>query len=444
MTVVTAASSAARRPQTFACTPMERLFAFMNDEFEGEGLGTVIGRCDQVLSADRIEPALHRLQERHAKLRVSLRGSGRNYCFELRDECPPISWDLHEVKITDDWRRHVLAWQPGPFRPEACPLVRFRFLTQAESRQTLILASGHHAIGDAYSLWNVYLDLLRAYHNPEQPMPPVEDGFNAWPQGPALKRAAVWTAVKRLVNRKIIDRLCGVRLLTRDGTPPGGLAHLSWDRGGNRTLAQACRKQSVSMFAALAAAILQTLARREQSPGGYLSCSIPASIRDQLNPPKGPNVMGAFVSGFRCRLRLPATQEPFWDLARRFQRRFDAVKRSDNPLATLKALEFVPLSKRGMQGHINALTLNNFGRLTDYDPSGRPRLIDFTGFGQARRSGSVLSLVTASVNGGLSVSLRSECLSQETIDSLMSRFEAALLTAIEASESRAELELCPI
>lgn len=444
MTELTSSVAFVDGRQVWPCTPMERLFAFMNDEFDGEGIGTVIGRCDQILSADRIAPALNRIQQRHAKLRASLRGSGMNYHFEVHDQCSPIPWDM--VTLTDPaaWRQQVLAWQPGPFAAGECPLVRFRFLTDENAGQTWMLASGHHAIGDAFSLWNVYLDLLRAYHRPDQELPPVDGGFNAWPRQRTLWRAAAWTALKRVVNRKIIDPVCGVKLLSKDGMPPGGLAHTNWDRSGNRTLAHACRKESVSMFAALAAAILRCLAQQENSHGGYLSCSIPVSIRDQLDPPQKIDVMGPFVSGFRCRVQLPAVQESFWHLARRFQQQFDRVRKTDNPIATLKALEFVPLSKAGMQGHINALTLNNFGRLTDYDESGRPRLVDFTGFGQARHSGSVLSLVTASVNGGLSVSLRSECMSQDTIDQLMHRFEAELQHAVEATLPREELQLCHV
>lgn len=444
MTTFTATPNPASGRQSFRCTPMERLFAFMNDEFDGEGLGTVIGRCDQVLIQDRIGPALDRLQQRHAKLRVSLHGCGMNYRFELHDHCPPIPWEMATLTVGDDWQRQALAWKPGPFVAGECPLVRFRFLTDAASGQTWILASGHHSLGDAFSLWKIYLDFLRAYHQPDRELPPAGDGFNAWPRGHGLLPAAVWTALKRVINRKIIDRWCGVTLLTKDGKPPGGLAHLNWDRSGNRTLAHACRKESVSMFAALAAAILRSIAEHESNHGGYLSCSIPVSIRDQLDPPQKLDVMGPFVSGFRCRLRLPAAQESFWGVARQFQQQFDRVRKTDNPIATLKALEFVPLSKSGMQGHINALTLNNFGRLTDYDESGRPLLADFTGFGQARRSGSVLSLVTASVNGGLSVSLRSECMAQETVDKLMRQFEGELQHAIEATLPREELELCHV
>jgi hypothetical protein len=415
----------------FPCTPSERLLSLVHDGMEGEGMITAVAECDRYIPAEGLEAALGKLQRRHPKLRCAIVSDAPGTPhFQVHDECAAIPWTWEETDDADGLRNLVLHRRPGPFTTTAAPIARFFFLAQRGQDRTWIVCWIHHAIADALTMWQLYSELLEFIAHPERPAGEVAaDGFDRIPPHRPTAADALWL-FGRLGNRLIVDRLLRTALPPAEVPPPGGIAHLHLNVEQTSQLADNCRREDLSVFFALGAAAMRALADHYGWQGRLVGCQSPINLRDRVLRDNERDAMGLFVGGVRLRVRLPSRGDSIWSAARRYRDAWMREAGRNDPLLSIQRLGRAPFSPRMLGGRTGALAINNLGRLTQSSTEGTPQLIDFFCLGQARYSGAAINVHSAAVNGRLNLTLRSECLSQTTLDGLLDHMRRSLESAL--------------
>ena len=198
-------------------------------------------------------------------------------------------------------------------------------------------------------------------------------------------------------------------------------------------LVKRCRDERTTVFAALGAAVVAALSRQFGWNGRRSVCQVPINARPLMQPPVGPEVMGAYISGSRFFVK-PSRSNNFWERARKFHRQFNwsirHLKRFDlhHLLSSLPArVRPKKLGKRTA-----AFALNNYGRMPSIVEQNGPRLIEYSAFGKQHISGTPLTILAVTLGDELNVTVRAERLSDATVSQLCDAMQRELRQAIGA------------
>ncbi|MFO0917500.1 MAG: condensation domain-containing protein [Planctomycetaceae bacterium] len=410
-------------------TVIERLLHSVYQVHQGDGLPVFAVRCSGPWEAERFRRALDAVQARHPLLRSRIVESKRYWPkFQLVNDAPPIPLEIGDDASAGDWKHVALEQARRTFDVGCAPLCRMAVLPSAEADGFDLIAAFHHSIIDAISV----LALLREIftHMAGEPIAesPCHDELVFRP----MKATTIWQRLR------LISRLLWVQgrqlvqpsmLMTPDRNQPQGCVRIVWPKELTTNLVRRCRKEKTTVFGALAALAMRTLAEREDWEQVSLQLQVPFDIRQEYATPVDRQTLGCFVGIMDFWHDHPLGRD-FWHLARRCRRDVEFEKNWRMPNCWDSLMSVIPFSPAFFKPFRKmSIGVNNLGRCEEIG-IGPWRLEEFSWFGRAQSLGASLYLNTATINGRLNLTLQGAEASQETLqeigDKLTSEMEFIL------------------
>ena len=411
------------------CTPSERLLALVNELQQGEGTITSGVRCRGLLAASKIRGALNRLQARHPKLRSRIEYDAQQWpSFVEMDPVVPISCEVREVADTSAAEQALLGEWTERFPADASPPVKLLVLHCPDENCTDIVGWFHHSSFYAAAVWTFFQELLEAYADPSALNEPAQGGFEVEPVGPpGVFRDLFWYA-KLLWFRIVMGRLYPP--VSFKGRPVGEIQYVR-DRlsaAWTQRLVAACRREKVSVSAALSAAACMVFARKFSWQGKLIAMPTARDVRADLTPPLDSRTLGCFATSYEVVVPLPDRGEEFWSYARRQTEESLRQFQWKDPIRGLRLIKVVPVKTLVTAGTNRcALVLNNLGRAALPDSPGMPELLDYYGHGRAKSIASTgMTLTAITTNDRMALTLTTGCFTREELRQLLNEIAALL------------------
>lgn len=284
------------------------------------------------VSAEQMRVALNQIRVRHLPLipGFTLEKPDDDVIFPLfvRNNCSDTDW----VEVAQSEQRNEFPPSPGPF-------ARFTLFQRAEGFD--IVATFHHWYCDGMSGMFVLRDLLQALGQPNVALipiahPPSTDKFmpDLLVAYPGLRRKVAVTVF--LLRLRVLFEKIKMRLSPRkpaalhqpQETPIADLpleehfvilpAQLTLEQ--TAALVARCKKEQVSVHAAICVAWLRALAGEPTHVKRFDTVSSPVNIRQRLSPPID-DTSGEFLGNVETHIDCKPEKD-FWQLAREFKQNF--------------------------------------------------------------------------------------------------------------------------
>lgn len=320
--------------------PVERLFWRVENGFAGLFRVTIVMRLDGCIEADLLAGALHRLQCRHPKLRaVIVDGGVGQPCYQFDETGRSVPFEIEDYDDREfAWREAAQRLMQGAL-PAAGPLIAVTVLRSRTRGRSDLLLTAHHAVADGMSAIMLIGDLLAEYARGEaepevQPRPalPTVTAMRAKTSGGWAGRLWLLRRLRRMMREDRSGRQTSLPEVP--GIPPQSQwVHWVFSRQDTLELVRRCRREQVSLGAALVAAVFCGLVDCLPGPQALLKCSFPFDLRDAVEGPAGPVTLqdlGCFVSIMNefYEVRQPPA---FWELARRAHQNHQTFVKQGGP-----------------------------------------------------------------------------------------------------------------
>lgn len=305
----------------------------------------------------RLTGALAELQTRHPLLRCAIKRMRGRPLFELDDEPPPIRVRSVARTADDAWRGEAEAELALPFDAGRAPLMRCTHVRgRPESGRHELLFTFHHSIVDAVAVMTLLGGVLELVAGaPESPAAAAP--ATSIPASTDQLLPATWRGLRaraasgRFLARQMADEVAyrwrtrGLRAAPAAAPFRCRVLPVVFGEAETATLVRATRRQRVSVWSALNAAMLLAVARHRHPgssrPHRYFAFPL---LRPHLEPPVGDDVVASHFSILRFTIEVnPETG--LWELAALVHRQSDrAAKRGEKLLSmrwselTMKAL----------------------------------------------------------------------------------------------------------
>ena len=302
--------------------PVEHLFWRLEANSVGAFRVALVILLDGCIESDLLTAALYRLQCRHPKLRAAIVDGPHGRLRYEFGPASPIPFDISDHEDGEfPWRQTAHRLMHVSF-PASGPLMAVSVLRSRSRRCSQLLLTAHHALADGVSAIMLAEDLLTEYARgeadpdavPRPALPPLT-AMRAKASGGLFGR--LW--LLRRMRRMIRDDRSGrqTSLPEAQGIPPQSQwVHWVFSREDTLELVRRCRREQVSLGAALVAAVFCGLIDCLAVPEALLKCTFPFDIRGTLGMPVTSQDLGCFVS-IMNEFYAVRQQPSFWDLARR-------------------------------------------------------------------------------------------------------------------------------
>jgi hypothetical protein len=324
------------------------------------------------LREPRLHHALAQMQARHPLLRCVVEDAGDGPRFVLSSRPAPVPLRIVERKTDQDWESEARREWVMPFGCNQDPLVRLVWLRGNGVHELMLVA--HHCICDGPSGITLLRDFFAACDDPRwepdayEPLGAIEDFV---PEDLLLDRAFRF----RVRRRSALLRLA---LLVKAWRRPAAL-HVSaadavyfhrWqlDPAAARTLVERCRKENVTVLAAVAIAVVEAF-REVRGPDSLKHAYAMVNAR-RFMLRAHPDALFGMAPGVEIPIRK-ISAATFWESAR--ATREDLAKRIDRLGArfyeSLLALETLHdryprlIADTDAAPAIRHVTFSNLGRL---------------------------------------------------------------------------------
>ncbi|HEY2011892.1 MAG TPA: condensation domain-containing protein, partial [Bryobacteraceae bacterium] len=306
--------------------PVERIFWLLEENSVGSFRVTLVLRLDGCIEANLLTAALRRLQCRHPKLRaVIVKGSDGRLRYQFDRLAPPIPLEISDHdEVEFPWRQTARRLMESGF-PPAGPLIAVNVLRSRSRGCCELLLSVHHAVADGLSSIMLVEDLLTEYARGEvdpevapRPVLAAVTAISAKTSGGWSGRLWLLRRLRRMIRE---DRAARHTSLpeTRGIPSQSQWVHWVFSRENTLELIRRCRRERVSLGAALEAAVFCGLIDCLPFSKALFKCTFPFDLREALAGPVGritPQDLGCFVSIMNEYYEV-GKKLPFWDLARR-------------------------------------------------------------------------------------------------------------------------------
>jgi hypothetical protein len=349
------------------------------------------------LPPERLRVALAKAQERHPLLRVNTELGPGGMPWFSSDGVGQIPLAVVDGAGPDDARRLAERELRSTFERDRAggtrlPLLRVTLLVPGDpSQPTSLVFTTQHIVADGLSMAFLVRDLLRFLDDPDAPVTVLDAPASDADLLPApVRRRIPRSSLRFRVLLWLLRLYAWLRFrVGSQGAAPHAVCYRSWALSPAETTAlrTRCRREAVSLQSAICAAFLPE----------FPAIHIPVNVRPFLARPVGESV-GLFVGSADIRMRF-RRRRPFWDEARRFQRRLRRALA--DPFRVLRLFsKAVPARAVQQLGEIlvrvvgaeRAFAVTNLGVLDEGRLDLRSRTLEVESF-----SGAVTGIVDSSV-----------------------------------------------
>jgi hypothetical protein len=348
---------------------------------------TMVARIRGNVTENMLTSALSRVRLRHPNLRVRIVVDDDGNPWFTSEGAGEIQVEVVPREAEDDWIGVVQKSCQIPFEFDTRPAIRF-VLIQSPARCELVILC-HHILCDGLSLAYLARDLMEHLGDPDREVEvlpdPVPIGRDNMPEDVSLN------AVARLFVNRINKKWEPERVLF-DQEDYRDLVQAYWSHyqhqvlteelseAQTRALVERCRKETVTVNSALAAAFVGAPAVVQGAKSYHSRIAVGASLRDRLPKPAG-EVMGFYAGAVTPKWKYDGNRG-FWENARRFHQKV-------RPLYTNKALFHEALTWSHLDPSI--LEAINFKTLGGLVPEGSARYQKISAF--SSREDTVLAIL---------------------------------------------------
>ena len=301
-------------------TPAERFFT--HSPF---AIVTMVARIKGYVSAEMLENAVAKVQQRHALLRVRIQDDQDHTQWFTFEGVQEIPIQVVARKSQDDWIKiHAQACRI-PYEFETRPAIRFILVQSPQISELIILC--HHIICDGMSLAYLARDLLVFLGDPVQevevlpaPAPITLDNLPADVSQSAL--------AKFFINR--MNRQWAEERIFFDQQDYQALNKAYWDHFNHElfsielsqeqtaALVACCRQENITVNSALTAAFCGAQSFVQTVQPYHAKIVVAASLRDRIPDSPGEG-MGMYAGGVEMKFKYNHKRS-FWENARRFHK----------------------------------------------------------------------------------------------------------------------------
>ena len=315
-----------------------------------------------------LREALDRLQARHPLLSVSVISDENSVPhFRSSANCPV---PLRIVNRTNDltWIGEAESEINEPMDPARPPLLRAVFVQGEQTSE--ILLCGTHCNIDGVSIIVIVKDLLLALAKlPGPPTLPLQLPFeNLFAPLRGSELPGEWEDnFRRPIEGHSEPKMEMTNAIT-EVAPPFRIAFWRLDSDHTRKLVESCRKEGVTMHAAVCAAFLSAFGKQSQnSDNRFVRCASPINLREAC-PPVGEDV-GVYISMFVLCMPLDLPTN-IWELARSVREQLNQAKKMQNLVTVhtvLREMMNLPTAKEIVEWSRQAVSyefgVTNLGKL---------------------------------------------------------------------------------
>jgi|GEM_PF-4243137 len=421
-------------------TVIERVLHAVARHLDGDGMPVFAVRCSGPWEEPRFRAALTAVQACHPLMRCRIVEPRPHWpIFQLDSSAPPIPLDVAPAASNLDWEAISLRHAQTKFDPASAPLIRITALPHAGDRTFDLVISCHHALADAKSVLAILRELFT--HMSGQPFDSRvrEEEMIFRP----MKRASSWYVARQAIKliSMQIRQLFSRQVLVPDEVPfPGACLRTVCTPATTSALVQACRQQQTTVYGALAAATLHTLAQREAWKNVSIQMMVPFDIRDGYVAPVDDQTVGCFA-GILDFWQTSPLQTEFWELARQcrgdvlHERRWWMPNCWDH---LMSRVAFTPAWLKALRRM--AVGVNNLGLCPEVS-IGSFRLEELSWFSRTQNLGGSVTVNAATINGGLNITVQGSRLTRQTLteirDALLQTLETAAGVSPQAKSRRA-------
>ncbi len=412
-------------------TVIERLLHSVHQIHQGDGMPVFAVRCSGPWDDVRFRGAVDAVQARHPLLRSRIVETKRHWPrFQLDRAAALIPIDVCDKRAVDAWQQTALQAVQQPFDVRQAPLCRMAVHPLANDAGFDLTASFHHSIVDGISV----LALLREIfaHMAGQPgdsrICDEEMTFRHMQPTTFWQRVRLISRLLWVQGRQLVQMS---PMMSPDQDRPAGCVRIVWPKEMTTGLVRRCRREKTTVFGALAALAMQSLAEREEWRQAALQLQVPFDIRKDYANPVDRETLGCFVGILDFWHDKPLSSD-FWHLARRCRRDIEYEQAWKMPNCWDHLMSAVPFSPLFFKP-FRKLTLgvNNLGRCEEVG-AGPWRLEEFSWFGKSQTLGASLYLNTATINGRLNLTLQGAQASQETLQEIADRLTTRMEQILES------------
>lgn len=306
-------------------TTVERFFAR-----SPYSIVTMVARIWGSVSESMVENALSKVRLRHPNLRVRIVVDDDGTPWFTSDGAGEIPVEVVPRESADHWIRIVEESCRIPFEFDVRPAVRLILVQSPDISELVILC--HHILCDGLSLAYLTRDLMvhlgdsaREVEVLPDPVPINKDNL---PDDVSLN-----AIVRFFINR--FNRKWATERVVFDQEDYRDLTQAYWSHYQHRVLTvelseaettalvERCRRESVTVNSALAAAFVGAPAEVQGARPYHSSIAVAASLRDRLPVPAG-EMMGFYAGIVSPKWKYDG-KRGFWDNARGFHQKISAL-----------------------------------------------------------------------------------------------------------------------
>jgi NRPS condensation-like uncharacterized protein len=287
---------------------------------------TMVARIKGQVTAELLQNAVEKVQERHVLLRVRIKDTQDGDLWFTSEGVQEISIEVVPRKTENDWISVQAEGSKIPYDFENGPAIRF-ILVQSEAVSELIILC-HHMICDGMSLAYLARDLMVHLGDPAS-----EPQILPAPEPISLENIPNKVAPSRLIKYFInkIKQKWADEYISFDQEDYEALTKAYWvnftheilpvelSEVETSTLVKRCRKENVTVNNAIITAFLGAQNFSVDAKPHHAKTAVAASLRDRLLTSPGES-MGYYASGLEVKYKYNA-KKGFWENARNYHKK---------------------------------------------------------------------------------------------------------------------------
>lgn len=416
-------------------TVIERLLHAVSKSYDGDGMPVFTARCSGPWDTARFQRALDAVQARHPLLRSRIIEPRRSWPrFQLDPAAPALPLEVLDAACDIDWEQIALRHSEQPFEDARAPLCRWTVLIHPSGDGFDIVASFHHAIVDGMSMLALLREIFDQLSGQAEALSVCAEEYTFR----IMQPTSWWQRLRlagQLIGKCVFQKLWPPTGIVPETLSPGGCLRVVWPDDLTTLFVQHCRRERTTVFGAVAAVMLQTLAEREAWGNASLQLQVPVDIRNLYTPQVDRNTLGCFA-GIMDFPHTDPLSIRFWELARQCRRDVQQEMRWLMPNCwdcLMSRVEFTPQWLRPLRRM--TIGVNNLGRCEDIC-SGPWRLEEFSWFARSRHLGACVAANTATVNGRLNLTLQADRATRESLSDLADQVTQRIAAGLNYRMSR--------
>jgi NRPS condensation-like uncharacterized protein len=301
-------------------TPAERFFT--HSPF---AIVTMVARIKGYVSAEMLENAIAKVQQRHALLRVRIKDNLDHSQWFTSEGVQEIPIQIVARKSENDWVQIHADASRIPFEFETRPAIRFLLVQSPQLSELIILC--HHLICDGISLAYLARDLMVHLGDPARqveslpaPAPITLDNLPVDVSQSALAKFFINRMNRKWAAERVFFDQQDYQVLTQAywGHYTHELFSIELSQEQTFTLVARCREENVTVNSALTAAFCGAQSVVECEKPYHKKIVVAASLRDLIPNSPGEG-MGMYAGGVELNFEYNHKRS-FWEIAHQFHK----------------------------------------------------------------------------------------------------------------------------